>query len=155
MNDTFFFPTPERYARIAMAYNFVKESQKLFPAGQYIYRKGGVYPMPEGGLYSTAEDYAKFLECIRMGGRPLLSKAMTDVMIEDHLGDVQCPWGRFGLGFSVDTAKQGFGHGGAFGTHGWSERKTGITRVFMVQKFGGPVEEIRNAFVNLVNGSIQ
>jgi len=155
MNDTFFFPTQDRYWRIAMAYRVTKDEPKLQPAGSYILRKGGVYPMPEGGLYSTAEDYAKFLECVRLGGKSLLSQAMTDVMIEDHLGAVQCPWGRFGLGFMVDTAKQGFGHGGAFGTHGWSERNTGITRVFMVQKFGGSVEEIRNAFVNLVNASIQ
>lgn len=155
MNDTFIFPPQERYPRIAMVYTVTKENPKLQPAGPLIYRKDGVYSMPEGGLYSTAEDYAKFLECIRLGGKPILSRAMTDVMIEDHMGEVRGPAGRFGLGFAVDSAKQGFGHGGAFGTHGWSERKTGITRVFMVQKFGGSVEEIRNAFANLVNASIQ
>ncbi len=155
MADTFFFPdrVPDKLPRIAMVYQYGERAPKGAPAGDLIYRKGSKYPMPEGGLFSTAADYAKFLRALSTGGKPLISPAMLEVMTADQTGAVKNWWTQ-GLGFAIDPAKKGFGHGGAFGTHGWAERSTGIVRVFMVQKIGAPVEEIRNAFQNIVNASL-
>ncbi len=152
MNDTHFYIPEEKKPRVAMVYMWSKEGQSQ-PVGPRIYRKGSKYPMPEGGLYSTAEDYAKFLEVMRTGGAPLVSRETVNIMIQNYTADIpNAP--SWGLTWAVDPPKEGFGHGGAFGTQGWAERKTGIVRALMVQKFGASAEDIRNAFTNIVNASI-
>lgn len=151
MNDSHFYIPESKRSRVAMVYMWSKDG-KSQPAGDAIYRAGSKYPMPEGGLYSTAEDYAKFLEAMRKGGAPLLSGSTVNMMIQNHTGNIpKAP--SWGLSWAVDSSKEGFGHGGAFGTHGWAERKTGTVRVLMVQKFGASAEDIRNAFTNIVNAS--
>jgi CubicO group peptidase (beta-lactamase class C family) len=154
MNDTHTFLPEAKYPRLAMLY-VPGKGGKLQAAGPGIYRKGGVYSMPEGGLYSTAEDYAKFLECLRQGGAPLISKPMFEVMIANHMGSAKGPPAAWGLGFQIDPATGGFGHGGAFGTQGWAETKTGVTRVFMVQRFGGSIDEIRKTFTDIVAAALR
>ncbi len=152
MKDTHFYIPDSKKSRVAMVYMWSKDG-KSQPAGPAVYRAGSKYPMPEGGLYSTAEDYAKFLEAMRKGGAPVLSGNTVDVMIQNHTASIpKAP--SWGLSWAVDSSKEGFGHGGAFGTQAWAERKTGIVRILMVQKFGAPTEDIRNAFTNIVNASL-
>jgi CubicO group peptidase (beta-lactamase class C family) len=154
MKDTHFFIPAEKHARVATAYQVV--NGKMISSGPYKFRPGSKYSMPEGGLYSTAEDYARFLEALRTGGKPLVSRPMLDAMTAPQLRGVKPAWGKdFGLGFSIDPATEGFGHGGAFGTHGWAERKTGLVRVFMVQKFGASIDDVRNAFFQIVSDSVR
>ncbi len=153
MQDTHVFLPAAKRSRLAMTY-VAGPKGTLEPAGDLIYRDGARYPMPEGGLYSTAEDYAKFLEAMRTGGAPLISRAMAQVMTMNHLGGIKGYWGPWGLGFRVDPAVEGFGHGGALGTDSWAERRTGIVRVLMMQKYGQSVEEIRNAFAKSVTAAL-
>lgn len=152
MNDTHFYIPDNKKSRVAMVYMWSKDG-KSQPAGPAVYRAGSRYPMPEGGLYSTAEDYAKFLEAMRNGGTPVLSGNTVNLMIQNHTASIpKAP--SWGLSWAVDSSKEGFGHGGAFGTQAWAERKTGIVRILMLQKFGVPTEDIRNAFTNIVNDSL-
>ena len=82
MKDSFSFPPDDKKDRIAQVYMTQGGSRK--PMGDAIYRKGAKYPMPEGGLYSTAQDLANFYQMMLDGGayqgRRLLSKASVETM---------------------------------------------------------------------------
>lgn len=153
MKDTFFYPTPDRYSRIAQAYSVSAQNPQLTSAGDRIYRKGAKYPMPEGGMYSTAEDMAKFYQAMLDGGKPLVSKAAVQAMTMNHTGELGGPRGGFGLGWQVDR-QGGFGHAGALGTQGWVVPSKKMVRVFMIQKFGAPTSEILNAFANIATAAV-
>ncbi len=162
MKDTFFFPPPEKYDRIAAAYNY--ETGKLVNLGSAVYRKDARYPMPEGGLYSTAHDLAAFYQMMLNGGvyqgKRLLSKASVEVATKVHTANTAMNWG---LGWSVSaspaqslnlTSKGTFGHGGAFGTYGWVDPARNLIGVFLIQRFGGAsVDPIRNVFVEMANST--
>jgi CubicO group peptidase (beta-lactamase class C family) len=164
MKDSFFFPAPEKYSRIAAVYQF--ENGKMQNMGDRIYRKGAKYSMPEGGLYATAQDMAAFYRMVLNGGRAgnkrLLSKASTEVMTAVHTEGTERNWG---LGWSVArgststlalSPEGAYGHGGAFGTYGWVNPKTGLVTVFMVQTMGGggPVNAARMTFLELANAAV-
>ena len=54
------------------------------------------------GLLSTTADYTRFLEAIRRGGGPILSRKSVELMTTDNLGDLEvAPGLGFGLGFGV------------------------------------------------------
>lgn len=155
MKDSFFFPKPEHYARLAQVYQPGPDG-KLKSGDDYPLRKGSKYSMPEGGMYSTAEDMAKFYQAMLDGGKPLLARSSLEAMIMNQTGDILGANGAWGLGWTVGrgTARPGYGHGGAFGTLGWVDPATKTVKVFMVQKFGGPVDDIRNAFMNIATAAI-
>ena len=73
MKDSFFFPTPDKVARIAMVYKL--DNGKLTRSGAEIlggdpvrYRKGAKYPAPEFGLFSTASDLLAVYQMMLNGG---------------------------------------------------------------------------------------
>lgn len=163
MKDSFFFPQPETYARIAAVYQPDK-SGKLQNLGDGIYRKGAKYSMPEGGLYSTAQDMAAFYQMMLNGGmangKRLLSKASVESMTMMHTAGTGNTWG---LGWAVASGARStltlssegtYGHGGAFGTYGWVDPKKQLVGVFMIQVFGAPVDGIRNTFVDIANSAV-
>ncbi len=143
------------------------------------YRKGAVYSAPEFGLYSTASDLAAFYEMTRTGGvvpnwvkgagatpgKRLLSPASVAVMTKLHTGDIKAghnPGTGFGLAWEVVKTEQGelnlwsigsYGHGGAFGTHGWVDPAKSLVGVFLIQ--GGDATTVKYAFLNLAGASIQ
>jgi CubicO group peptidase (beta-lactamase class C family) len=45
-----------------------------------------------------------------------------------------------------------YGHGGAFGTHGWVDPKNDLVGVFLVQRSGADAE--RNAFMSIANSAV-
>lgn len=55
MTDSFFFPPAAKHARIADVMVGMPNAKPV-GMGDRIFRKGSKYPMPEGGLYSTATD---------------------------------------------------------------------------------------------------
>jgi len=143
------------------------------------YRKGAVYSAPEFGLYSTAGDLAAFYEMTRLGGivptwvkgagatpgKRLLSPASVAVMTKLHTADIKAghnPGTGFGLAWEVVKSEQGelnlwsigsYGHGGAFGTHGWIDPAKNLVGVFLIQ--GGDTTTVKYAFLNLAGASIQ
>ena len=141
MNDTTFWPNAEQLRRLAQTYKFDPKTKKLveLPIDQLTYplndRKHR-YPMPAGGLFSTATDVSKFCQMILNGGTlhgkryisPESLHAMTSVQnggMENH---------DYGFGWSV--SKNGFGHGGAFNNAMEINTKTGRILIFMVQQDG-------------------
>jgi CubicO group peptidase (beta-lactamase class C family) len=155
MKDTTFWPTPAREERAARDYRPGTQPGKLEVAvNPYLY--GGAVTdkarpaLGGAGLFSTAEDIAKFYRMMlndgTANGRRILKSATVAEMTRKQTGDLKArpgmPWG---LGFCVieDPAQMEanatlspgtFGHGGAHGTSSWADPKTGLIYVFMIQR---------------------
>ena len=155
MKDSHIFLPEAKRSRLAAVYR-IAEDGKLRKSGAEIlggnsldYRKGAIYSGPEFALYSTAADLANFYQMMLnggvYGGKRLISKAAVDVMTMVHTGDLKAghmPGTAFGLTWEVVKDPLGgqallsqgtFGHGGAFGTHGFVDPKKGIVGVFLIQ----------------------
>jgi CubicO group peptidase (beta-lactamase class C family) len=107
-------------------------------------------PLGGAGLFSTAEDVAKFYQMMLhrglAGQRRLLKPETVAEMTRNQTGNLKTrpgmPWG---LGFCVVEdpsqmeANTGFspgtfGHGGAHGTQSWADPTRGLVYVFMIQR---------------------
>jgi CubicO group peptidase (beta-lactamase class C family) len=168
MTDSFLFPPESKRDRIASVYQF--KDGKLQGYGDLIYRKGAKYPMPEGGMYSTAKDMAAFYQMMLSGGalngQRILSKASVETMTMVHTGSLPV-WGQtatgYGLGWAVSRNPNAtltlsslgtYGHGGAFGTQGWIDPAKDLVGVFMVQRSGGGSEGVHEAFREIANAAV-
>ena len=155
MTSTAFWPTPDQDRRSARNYDRDTVAKQLVPVRiQYMY--GGAItdrrrpPLGGAGLFSTAEDIAKFHQLMlndgMSRGRRILRHETVVELTRKQTGDLRAragmPWG---LGFVViedpsqvqanSTLSPGtFGHGGAHGTHGWADPKRGMVYVFMIQR---------------------
>ncbi len=176
MKDTFFFPDQqpaERRDRIVV--NYCTAQGKLSPCGHTTLggdsrklRAGALYSAPEFGLYSSAEDLSKFYQSMLNGGtyngKRLLSRASVEAMSMTQTGDLPTghnPGATFGLTWEVIAKPAGaamlwslgtYGHGGAFGTHGWVDPKKQLVGVFLVQGGAGNAEAKAN-FIALASAS--
>jgi CubicO group peptidase (beta-lactamase class C family) len=166
MVDTFYFPPEEKYPRIASIYT--DDIGKLKRADIDLYKKDVKYPGPEGGLYSTASDLAKFYQMLLSKGKPVLSKAAVETMTKVHTGDLTtgfAPGMGYGLGVSVVRNAEGtfrlnsigaYGHGGAYRTYGWVDPAKDMFGVILFQRTngGGDVADEINAFMAMAAASI-
>lgn len=165
MKDSFLFLPADRHGRLASLYRL--EDGKLKKVDSDIFRKGSKFSMPEGGMYSTAEDLGAFYQMMLNGGaykgRRILSKATVQMMTAVHTGDLQAggPGMGYGLAWAVVKEPRGalslqsigaYGHGGAFGTYGWVDPNRDLIGVFMVQQSNSG--DARNAFVALANAAV-
>lgn len=154
MVDTCFYPSPAQAERIATTYG--KEQGKLVPATSLIisHPSDGKYPIPAGGLCSTAADMARFYRMMlgqgELDGKRILSPAAVAQMTRVHTGELKAGFTDglgFGLGWGVVRTPTGatamlspgaFGHGGAFGTQGWIDPHKDLVLVMMIQRVGLP-----------------
>ncbi len=143
MKDTTFWPTEEQNARVAKSYRPDKEKTNLeeFPVSQLIYPltdRTHRFPMPAGGLFSTAQDTATFCRMMLNGGelngRRYLSEASFKEITKRQTPDTVKD--SYGLGHAVGG--DFFGHGGAHATNMEVRPGKGITIVWMVQHGGFP-----------------
>ena len=86
-------------------------------------------------------------------------------MTKLHTSDIKAghnPGTGFGLAWEVVKSEEGelnlwsvgsYGHGGAFGTHGWIDPAKRLVGVFLIQ--GGDQNTVKYAFLNLAGSSIQ
>jgi CubicO group peptidase (beta-lactamase class C family) len=148
MPDTAFYVPAEKRNRFATLYREDKESpNELRPSGATGLQENPVpaelpvFRMPGGGLYSTAQDYYRFLQMIQNGGelegkrilKPETVALMTQNQVAPEVGwirfgaEVRDGFG-YGFGFNVvcersewdPAAKPGeFGWGGAASCHYW------------------------------------
>ncbi len=146
MKDTTFWPTEEQIARIAKSYKANQDKSDIeetnvgqlrYPLNDHANR----FPMPAGGLFSTAEDCTKFCQMLLNGGvfngKRILSEASVKQMTSKQTASsVDTP---YGFGFS--TGGGSYGHGGAYSTNMTVDPKTGLITVFMVQNAGWRSEE--------------
>ncbi len=154
MKDTTFWPSPEQAQRLAKSYQPAASGNGLEETGIY-FLQGGLSdrrrpPRPAGGLFSTAEDVARFYQMMLNGGqwqgRRLLSAKAVRELTRTQTGDLQTGFVdgmSFGLGFAVVKTPQGvtgmlspgsFGHGGAYGTQSWADPVRDLIFVLMIQR---------------------
>jgi CubicO group peptidase (beta-lactamase class C family) len=154
MKDTTFWPTEAQVARIAKSYkpNATKDNLEETTVGQLTYPltdRAHRYPMPAGGLFSTAQDVARFCQMILSGGdldgHHYLSAAAIKQMTSKQTGDGI----KDGYGFGWSAGGQTFGHGGAFATNMNIDAGRGLITVWMVQHAGFPGDggQSQGAFV--------
>ena len=151
MHDTTFWPDAAQLQRLAKSYAGQTEIPKLKekPINQLTYPlddRTRRFPMPAGGLFSTARDCARFCQmCLNGGvleGRRYLSEEavqematrQTDARLENS----------YGLGWGVGVDGE-FSHGGAQQTLMGVYPRLGMVTVFMVQQEGWVTDEGRNA----------
>ncbi len=176
MKNTTFYPTADQRARLVTAYAKTKEAGALEavpPRTDFGTRNRP--PQGNGGLFSTAPDYARFCQMLLGGGsyngkRYLSGEAMkfittpqtgdlpTGFFQNDTFGQHGKNYG-WGLGTSIlRTPHEGvaamlspgsFGHGGAWGTQAWIDPVKGVAYVLMIQRSNFPnsdASEVRRAF---------
>lgn len=81
--------------------------------------------MPDGGLFSTTFDMAKFADAFLNGGTPILSRDSVDEMLSQQSAG-------YGLGWILDAPNQ-FSHWGSSGTLIWGDRKTNTVGAIFIQ----------------------
>lgn len=141
MKDTTFWPSDEQVARLAKAYKPNADKNNLEETTidqlQYPLHNRRRYPMPAGGLFSTADDVGRFCQMMLAGGvfqgKRILSEAAVRELTRKQTGDL--PDG-YGLGFS--TGGGAFGHGGALSTNMTIDANRGLITIFLVQHAGFP-----------------
>ncbi len=162
MKDTSFWMKKEDVVRYVLPYIRNTETKKL-EVTKIPYMYGTEVtdtqraPLGGAGLFSTAEDIAKFYQMMlndgtTTGGQRILKTETIAAMTHNEIGELKArpgmPWG-YGFctvadpkamdannWFSVGT----FGHGGAFGTSSWADPTRGMVYVLMLQrdKMGNP-----------------
>lgn len=176
MSNTTFYPTDEQRTRLVTAYARNKDTAELEatpPRADF-----GTHDKPpkgNGGLFSTAPDYARFCQMLLSGGkfaghRYLSRKAMT-FLRTPQTGDLptgffqSAAFGKHGTdyGWGIGTcilrhphdgvaamlSPGSYGHGGAWGTQAWIDPVQGVAYVLMVQRSNFPnsdASEVRREF---------
>jgi CubicO group peptidase (beta-lactamase class C family) len=177
MKDSFFFPPPDKIARIAMVYSH-KDGKLVRAPGSILggdpakYRQGAVFPAPGWGLYSTAEDLLHLYEMMLNDGvyqgHRYLSPFSVHVMTEPQTTGLNpVGWMRgsdYGLAWEIVTDPLGelaghtigsYGHGGAFGTQGWIDPGNSLISILLIQTADGGAESMTNVFLNMAEASIE
>ncbi len=169
MKDTTFYPTDAQARRIAVSYART-DAGELEKSGLMFLGRAPVtsrerYPRANGGLFSTAADYAKFARMILRGGeldgKRYLSEKSVQQMTTVQSGDLVTgftPGNGWGLGWCVIREPQGVsaalspgthGHGGAYGTQAWIDPVKKRVHLLMVQRANFPNSdgsEVRRIF---------
>ncbi len=176
MKNTTFYPTDEQRKKLATAYMRDKASGALVavpPRPEFGPRDRP--PQGNGGLYSTAGDYARFCQMLLNGGklkgRRYLSAESLKWMSTPQTGELPTGFfqsaafgnrgGNYGWGLGtcvLRTPHEGvgaalsagsFGHGGAWGTQAWIDPVKGVAYVLMTQRSNFPnsdASDVRAAF---------
>lgn len=169
MKDTTFYLSDEQLPRLATSYKrndagALEEAPNFILLGKAPTSRDR-FPAANGGLFSTAPDYARFARMILNGGELDGTRYVTPesvaLMTSLQSGDLATgftPGNGWGLGWCVVRQPQGvtamlspgtFGHGGAYGTQAWLDPKTKRVYILMVQRANFPnadQSEVRKAF---------
>lgn len=165
MKDTTFYPTEAQRARLATAYARNKDTGALEPVPpRSDFGSRNTPPQGNGGLYSTATDYARFCQMLlnggTFGGRRYLSERSMKLLTTSQTGDMPTgffqteAYGNRGSNYSWGIATcilrsphdgvaamlspGTYGHGGAWGTQAWIDPVKGLAYVLMVQRSNFP-----------------
>jgi CubicO group peptidase (beta-lactamase class C family) len=141
MKDTTFWPNSEQIGRLAKSYKIDNNSHELveMQIDQLTYPlndRARRFPMPAGGLFSTASDVATFCQMILNGGiangKRIVSAAAIREMTRTQ--NKMLDGKNYGLGWGI--SEHGFGHGGAYNNAMEISPSNGRILVFMVQQSG-------------------
>jgi CubicO group peptidase (beta-lactamase class C family) len=176
MKDTGFSVPEAKQARLAKIYEKGKDG-KLQPVAKPLF---GIQPSPGpklesggAGLFSTAGDYARFMQMLLNGGQldgvRVLSRKTVELMMANHLNSLERTTHQFsesdgfGLGGSVrlDLAKSNTL--GSVGQFGWDGAATTLARldpkertvmILLVQHFPFDEHKLFGRYTTLVNAAI-
>ena len=123
MDDTGFAVSPDKVDRAAIVYR--REGKELSVYCRYDPEWNVRMTMPDGGLFSTPIDIARFANAFLQGGKGILRQASVDEMLSKQNDS-------YGLGWILDKQHQ-FSHWGSSGTLVWADQKTGVVGVFFSQ----------------------
>lgn len=168
MKDTGFYLTDSQLPRLAKSYALTNDALTEAPISflnGYSPTFRDRYPAPNGGLFSTASDYARFCRMLlnqgSLDGRQLLKPETVALMTRLQTGDLKTGFTEgngWGLGVCVVRQPQGvtaalsvgtFGHGGAYGTQAWIDPVKKTIYLLMVQRSNFPnsdASNVRRAF---------
>ena len=157
MKDTTFWPDEPQIARLAKSYQVnaakadleeAKVSQLKYPLSDR-----NRHPMPAGGLFSTANDLARFCQMILSGGvfdgkRYVSAASIAQMTSKQTAESIKT---EYGLGYT--TGADEYGHSGAYGTKMAIDAKHGLITVFLVQDSGAhrTSDKARDAFEKAVH----
>jgi CubicO group peptidase (beta-lactamase class C family) len=138
MNETTFWPSEEQLRRFAKIYRSKADKTGLEETilDQLAYPLNDLkrQPMPAGGLFSVANDIAKFCQMILNGGvyegRRYLSETAIREMTRRQTGETI----ETSYGFGWNTTDGKISHGGAYKTHMSIDPKLGLITVFLVHQ---------------------
>ena len=143
MKDTTFWLSAEQVTRLAKTYkpDPTKKNLELGSLSQLqadLTDRQHRFPMPAGGLFSTAKDVSQFCRMLLNGGeldgrRYISTKSFEALSVRQTPLNIKQDYS-FGLNVSPD----GFGHGGAQATGMEVRIKDGLVLVWMVQHQGFP-----------------
>jgi CubicO group peptidase (beta-lactamase class C family) len=157
MKDTSFWIAREKESRWAHSYRWNAQTSKLEETAiPYLYKTAVTDrerpPLGGAGLFSTAEDMARFYRMMlnrgALGGKRILKPETVAEMTRKQTGALSArpgmPWG---LGFCVveDPSKMtansilspnSFGHGGAFSTQSWADPAKDLVWIIMFERDG-------------------
>lgn len=157
MKNTSFWVAPAKESRWAHSYLWNQRAGKLEETTiPYLYITAvtdrGRPPLGGAGLFSTAEDVARFYQMMlnkgALNGKRILKPETVVEMTRNQTGALSArpgmPWG---LGFCVveDPTRMSansvlspgsFGHGGAFSTQSWADPAKNLIWVLMFQRDG-------------------
>ncbi len=170
MKDTTWHPDVAQRTRIARTYKLSADGVALVPAHNAFLTSDPDIRReaePSGGLFSTAADMARFYQMVLNGGeldgkRIVSAKGVAEMTKAHIVAGKTIP---YGLGWFSNAAEKkitphmsdkSFGHGGAFGTHGWVDPEKKMVVVFMVQNVLVPKGgELRDKFLELAVGAVK
>ncbi|WP_165235103.1 serine hydrolase domain-containing protein [Aquisphaera insulae] len=177
MKDTTFYLSEEQVPRLATSYRRSDQGELSATPVSILYGKAPTsrdrYPAANGGLFSTAGDYARFCRMILNGGeldgKRYLRPESVALMTSVQTGDLKTgftPGNGWGLGWAVTREPQGitailspgtFGHGGAYGTQAWIDPIKKRAYILMIQRADYPnsdASDVRQAFQDAAAGAL-
>jgi CubicO group peptidase (beta-lactamase class C family) len=169
MKDTTFYLTEKQLPRLAKSYRRTAKGDLQATNIGFLLGKSPTstdrFPAPNGGLFSTASDYARFCRMVLRGGeldgKRYLKPETVGLMTTIQTGSLKTgftPGNGWGLGWCVVREPQGitamlspgtFGHGGAYGTQAWIDPARKRIYILMVQRANFPnsdASEVRRGF---------
>jgi CubicO group peptidase (beta-lactamase class C family) len=158
MKDTTFYLTEKQLPRLAKSYRRTDKGDLIETDIGFLNGKSPTsldrFPAPNGGLFSTASDYARFCQMVLRGGeldgKRYLKAETVKLMTTIQTADLKTGFTEgngWGLGLCVVREPQGitsmlspgsFGHGGAYGTQEWIDPGTKRIYILMVQRANFP-----------------
>lgn len=151
MRDTTFYPRPDQQDRLVGNAGRNAATGALEPRPlHYDPTRRDRPPLGNGGLFSTAPDYARFCQMLlnrgSLDGRQYLRPETVELMTSIQTGDLAAgfvPGSAWGVGTGIVREPQGitamlspgtFGHGGRDGTQAWIDPVRGVAYILMIQR---------------------
>jgi len=177
MNDTYFYLPKEKYQRLVTLYTTDSTGHAIkapaqadmngdfnrdYPNTEGTYFSGG------GGLSSTANDYALFMQMLlnrgTVNGKRLLSPNAVRMMTSNQISALSLGHGdKFGLGFELVTEESSaytplsagtFSWGGIFSSNYWIDPKEKIVAQIFLNIFPNEHADLHDKIKNFIYQSI-